>query len=329
MDPNRHSHRLNTMGVLKNGMMVHLGLHRSTWSPFGDQRLSVPEDRLIPPEIARAAKQSHPRGVAYYIPAKYRAAGHALAHPGSTVTGFGALALYGLPVLVDVCDTVLMSSKVGRKCFATNTRPGLTRGTAKPGQTWTVFCDGQPVSAARPDLATVQALREIRRGDAAWSIETLTDDPVFVRAVQLVDASRRFLNLRPESIISAGHRLIDDQWLRKVIRHSSALADSPKETEMRLILRHVAKEFDLTLLEQVPIFEDDRLITTLDFKFEEVPYGYMYDGYHHWTKQQRAKDSRINIELLLANLTVLRFGTGSLCSVPEITRRVFAKDGVL
>lgn len=320
---------------LYNGMNITFG-HAIMRDPLPgtpthpvNQHFSVPTEVLIPGPIATAAALSHPRRVVYRVPANCRAAAHALSHPGTTLSGFGALSLYGLPTLVDTCDTVLINPKVGRKVLGTSTQPGMVRGSPKPQDVWRVFFNGAVVQLATPALATIQALKAIRRGEAVWEVETVEDDPVFVRAVQLVDAARRFLAISPESLILAGHKLIDDRWLASVTSSSSALADSPKETEMRLILKRLADKHGLTFREQLPVRRGNRLVTTLDAALLEPRYGFMYDGIHHWTKQQRVKDAEINIELQLLQIRPLRFATGTLCSIPAVTEDLLRRDGFI
>ena len=320
---------------LYNGMNITVG-HAIMRDPLPglpahpvNQYFSVPTDMLIPGPIAAAAATSHPRRVVYRVPASCRAAAHALSHPGTTLSGFGALALFGLPTLVDMCDTVLINPKIGRKVLATSTSPGMVRGSPKPQDVWRVFFNGEVVQLATPPLATIQALKALRRGEAGWEVETVEDDPVFVRAVQLVDAVRRFLAVTPESLVLAGHKLIDDRWLASVISSSSAVADSPKETEMRLILARLAGKHGFTFREQLPVRKRNRLVTTLDAALVEPRYGFMYDGIHHWTKQQRVKDAEINIELQLLQIRPLRFATGTLRSIPAVTEALLRKDGFI
>lgn len=320
---------------LYNGMNIRFGHSVMRGSLPGvsthpvNGHFTVREEVLIPGPVAVAAAQWHPRKVIYRVPASCRAAAHALSNPGTTLAGFGALALYGLPVLVDACDTVLISPKLGRKALATSTTPGLVRGSPAAETVWRVFFNGEVLQLATPEKATVQALKAIRRGEAAWEVESLDNDPVFVRAVQLVDAVRRFLAITPEAIIVAGHKLIDDRWLASVVRASSALADSPKETEMRLIVKSLADKHGFTFHEQVPVRRQGRLVTTLDAAFMEPRYGFMYDGVHHWTKQQRVKDAQINIELQLVKVRCLRFATGTLCTIPSVTESLLRADGFI
>ena len=272
---------------------------------------------------------NHPRGVAYRVPAGYRAAAHALSNPDCVLTGFGALALYGLPVLVEGHDTVLIDTTISRNHPADTWSPARVRDTLRLGETWQVVARGQPVRVTAPAVAVVHALRAIKKKEVTWPVETIEDDPVFVRAVQFVDAARRFLALPPEDIAAAAGARINNRWISRIIAASSALAESPKETEMRLILRRVADTHGYTLAEQVPCRHQGRLITTLDAALLEVRYGYMYDGGHHYTKQQRGADARINIELQLIDVRPMRYCSGTLATIPATTEQMLVRDGHL
>lgn len=163
-------------------------------------KFQVPRHVLRPDSIVIRDSIRHPHRVRYPVPAEYRAAAHALANPGTTLTGFGALALYGLPYLVNAHDTVLISPKCGRKQWGTQFTPTVVRKPLRPGETWHVFCRGEPISVAAPPVAVVQALKLIRTQQCSWPVCGSEEEEVFVRATQLVDASRRFLGLTPEEI---------------------------------------------------------------------------------------------------------------------------------
>lgn len=290
---------------------------------------SIPVHEIRPTELAREGRLHHPLDLEYQVPAAYRAVAHALAHPDLVVVGFGALALYGLPVLVDDQDTVLAGPKIRINQPAGADRPALVRGTFDPDEVRTLLYLEEPVRVVSPGLAVVQALKLIKAGKVTWPVETVSDDPAFVRAVQLVDASRRFLNTTPSDILAAARERLDHRWLKKVLSASSSKADSPKETEMRLILQKVATKFGFQLEEQVPARLQGRLVTTLDAALMEPRYGYMYDGIHHWQKTQRVKDARINLDLTLLDVLPLRFATGTLSTIPAYTERLLRRDGFI
>lgn len=83
----------------------------------------VPRDYLRPSSVVLRDAVRHPRRVQYAVPAQYRAAACALTHPGTTLTGFGALALYGLPYLADAHDVVLIAPKNRMQSSAASSAP--------------------------------------------------------------------------------------------------------------------------------------------------------------------------------------------------------------
>lgn len=287
----------------------------------------VPRSVLRPESLVIRDSVRHPRRVRYQVPAKYRAVAHALAHPGTTLTGFGALALYGLPYLVDAHDTVLISPTCGRKQWGTQFTPTVVRKPLRPGETWHVLCRGEPISVAAPPVAVVQALKLIRTQQCLWPVHGSEDEEVFVRAVQLVDASRRFLGLTPEEIAGAGHNRLAVRWLASVLKASSALADSPKETEMRFLAAKVAAEFGLRLEEQVEFFEDGRPLTRADLGFPEAQVALFYDGIHHEEKKQRIYDNTVDRALAVQQWTALRYTQGTLGLLIGQLRAILTQRG--
>lgn len=283
-----------------------------------DDQFWVLRDKVIPPEIAASASWLHPRGIRYDIPAGYRAAAAALQHPAYVLTGFGALALYGLTYFADSCDTVLMSPTLQRNRPATAQTPALVRGSAKPGESWTVTCRSQPINVAAPPLAVVQALGDIRTRRAAWEAMPASGrDPVFTRAVQLVDATRQQLNLDSADILKASRNRLDKAWVADALAASSRWSESPKETEMRLLAEAVAEGFGLVLLEQVPLKRNGKYVTRLDLALPELKIGLMYDGAHHWDRDRRAKDAAIDIESAAQGWIIVRISVDTLPQLVE------------
>lgn len=278
---------------------------------------SIPQRFATERAIARAAARHHPRGIAYEIPAAYRAAAFGLAHPDFTVTGFAALALYGLPFFADACDTVLAGPRVDRKQLATASTPTLVRSQFSPGEVWIVKCAGKPITVVTPPVATAQALKAIRQGEANWpTVSVDGKDPAFVRAVQLTDAARRFLGVDTEELIRVSSQKLNSRWVGEVIAASSPNADSPKETEMRLLAQQIADRYGITLEEQVVVRKDREPVTRLDLAFTEPKVGLMYDGAHHWDFERRQKDAKINLELATLKWTLLRFASATLHTLP-------------
>lgn len=258
------------------------------------------------------AARHHPRSERYEVPAAVRAVVHAYERPGSVVCGFSALALYGLPYLVEGADTTLRAP-VERSSPASEFTPAVARLRAPHNETWTLTHRGISLRVATPARATVQALQQVRRGEHAWQTEQVPGmDCTTVRAIQLLDCVRRHLRLQVSEIRSAAAGQIDQRWLSKVLKHSRATADSPKETEMRLLLQPVAKRCGVTLVEQYPLIIDGRVVTTFDFAIPDLKLGIMFDGRHHWEHEQRQLDTTINLTSMLHGWTVPRAGSKSM-----------------
>lgn len=292
-----------------------LSRYQEGWGLRVSQHFAVPPAQKIQWELAANRAQFHHRGIEYRVPAAIRAAAFALEHPTYAVTGFGALALYGLTYFVDGCDVVLMGSERARSQAAGAIRPKLVRGTIPAAEQWTVVCAGQHVPIAAPGLAVVQALQVLRRGECGWEVLRICDES-FLRAVQLIDACLNQLHLDPIHIIKSARNRLDARWLMDVLAASSALADSPKETEMRLIAAKIADKHGLILREQVPVYRGKQIITSFDLVLcspdSRLQVGLMYDGGHHGGHEQLQKDSLINIELAALGWRQFRFASKTL-----------------
>lgn len=80
--------------------------HGQTYLRISDARFvheSYGRDRWT----VNLSARHHPRSERYDVPAAVRAVVHAFERPRSVVCGFSALALYGLPYLVEGADTTL------------------------------------------------------------------------------------------------------------------------------------------------------------------------------------------------------------------------------
>lgn len=278
-----------------------------------------------PQELQWYDAQDHPRRIQYRAPAAPRAIAMALEHPGSVICGLSALAVYGIGYFADSCDTTL-HWKVSRRTVTTDPfTPTLTRDQGRPR--WTVVYRGAELSISPPADAVVEALRQIRREEHLWHVFSIPGlGKVTLRAIQLVDAARRQLNIPTEDIRNAARNRLQKAWVEDVLRASSALADSPKETEMRLICQQVCKEYGLQLVEQWPLFnEHDKQFTTLDLAIPQLMIGLMYDGKDHYTRAQRDKDSRINVESAILGWAMPRFTSGNLSTVAADLERLIRK----
>ncbi|WP_115685489.1 hypothetical protein [Corynebacterium senegalense] len=279
----------------------------------GEVRISrrhyLPEAELLPADEANLRARAHPRGVAYRAPAGARALAHAVENPGCVISGFGALALHGLPYLVEGHDTLLVAPRATNQ-VGDEHRPAVRRRGCRPSEVWTFHINGYPFRVACPAAATIQALKEIPREE--------------LPAVQLLDCVRRFLGAQPSEIFDAGRHRLSKEWLQHILRLSSPHPDSPKETEMRLLVEEVANRFGLTVREQHPVHQSGRLITVFDLALIEPRVGIMYDGRHHWDYQQRQKDALINLDVTAEGWTPLRFSSGTLPELPARLERLLS-----
>ena len=265
-----------------------------------------------PYELARADARRHPRGVLYEIPAAYRAAAHGIENPDMVVLAHGALALYGLRYQVEGKDTVLMHSAAGRNSHGNIRKPSIVRRGCRSEHIWQVNHCGYPLQVASPAAATAQVLREIRRTSLSDGDTFAGYSPDVVEAITLIDCVRRHLGIAPADILQASKGTVCQRWLTSALAASSNLADSPRETEMRLLARMVCDHFGLHLEEQVVVRDGNRVVTRFDLAIPELRIGIMYDGAHHGEDRQWKKDTEINTDLTVSGWRVLRYTSATL-----------------
>lgn len=288
--------------------------------PVSKQRF-IHERHSLEQWAVQLAARHHPHNQKYDVPAAVRAVVHAYERPGSVVCGFSALALYGLPYLVEGADTTLRAP-TPQKLTASAIRPSVARLHAPHTETWTLTHRGVPIRVSRPLRATVQALQQILRGEHSWQTEPIPGvSPEMVKAVQLVDCARRHLGLQAEDIRASALRQINQRWLSRVLDLSRSTADSPKETELRLLLQPVVRNYGHTLVEQYPLTVGGKAITTFDFAIPELKIGIMFDGRHHWEYDQRQLDTSINLTSMLHGWTVPRAGSKTMQQCVEVVEK--------
>lgn len=274
------------------------------------QRCYLPAHHLQQEWVVDLQARQHPRGVRYPAPAAARALAHAVENPGAILTGYSALAVYGLPYLVEGHDTTL-AAQVARNAPGGPLAPAVTRTILRAGEVWSVVVRGYRIRIASPAVATVQALKDC-------GLDLLA-------AVQVVDCARRYAGVTESELLNAGSYRLRRPWLAKVVGLSSALADSPKETEMRLAAAELARRFGVSLREQFPVKVGGRYITVFDLALLEPRIGLMYDGQHHWDYEQRQKDSLINLEVTTHGWTPLRFSAATLPQLPDRLARLLSE----
>ncbi|WP_293829668.1 hypothetical protein [uncultured Corynebacterium sp.] len=275
---------------------------------------------------AQLCARSHPRRVLYWAPAAARAAAHAVERPGSVVGGFSALALYGMPFLVEGADTLLFSATAKNQVGGAH-RPTVRRPSRAPFETWTVVHRGVSFRAAAPADALVQALRQVKKGEHSWRVVQIAGwSPRDIMALQLIDCARRFLGLTPPDIKAVARGKVDARWLKKLLAHSSSRADSPKETEMRLLVTALADRYGYTVEEQVPLIVDGEIVTVFDLAIPELKIAIMYDGAHHLEWKQRKKDSSITIKMTAAGWTPARCASETMFECLKLIEDIMQKS---
>ena len=295
-----------------------------------------------PPELVQYEARFHPHRLMHDAPAGLRALAAAREHPQCVVSGLSALALIGLPFLVHSCDATL-NTATGKPISG----GGLVQRRRKTKLAWNVKWRGTDVSVSAPPDAVVEALQDIRDGIHSWAGSSWSSDDELIWAVQLVDATHRHLDLSTTSIEKAARGRLNHRWLTRVLALSSPHADSPKETEMRLLVMALTSDprllghtewapvaealrsARLDFAEQVPLFGGSRLITTFDLALVNLRIAIMYDGEHHLSRGQRDKDFRIGLECQLHGWTVIRVSSGTLDDLPLALFRLLRSRGVV
>ncbi len=91
---------------------------------------------------------------------------------------------------------------------------------------------------------------------------------------------------------------------------------------MRLMCARICNELGIELAEQVPLIVDRKIVTVFDLAVPELKIGIMYDGEHHLQRNQRDRDSRINVESTLQGWVVIRVAAGTLLKSADYLRRL-------
>lgn len=273
-----------------------------------------------PRELVVKQAREHPNRIAYHAPAIARAVAMALERPKHVICGLSALAVYGLRFFADQCDTTL-EGPVRRKVAASASTPHVSHRTEV--EPWTVHFYGIPLAVSPPADALVTAIRQIRSGLHSWAVIDVPGlTPVEIRCIQVLDMTRRHLGLRLEDLFLAAHGKLNRRWLARLCGLSSKFADSPKETEMRLLCTHACDT--LELVEQFALIDGSRTITRFDLALPDLKIALMYDGEHHLDRQQRDTDSRINIECAVRGWLVIRVTAKTLPLLPRYLEEAVA-----
>lgn len=179
-----------------------------------------------------------------------------LMRPDLPITGFAALAYYGLTTLVERQEVVM---GVRNRSTVRSENTVMCRREVIPE------CEVRLLDPLHPELACVEpvealisALKAIRSGKASWFVHDVPGlTRLDIRAIQLVDAVRRRFRTNDvcEFTMERSAGRIDQRWLKKILALSDGGADSPLETTMRLIIGGLSIGGEECIWEsQVPLY---------------------------------------------------------------------------
>lgn len=281
-----------------------------------------------------------------------------LARPKLPLTGFAALAFYGLKFWADDAEVVVASHIIGprRQRNGSTVRVESAR-SLRIEQPDPLMPE---LRCMNPEEALVSALRLVRRGEIAWWVPQIEGwIETEIRGVQLVDAMTRLLGSRLDlvTVLKLSKQRIGSRWMKKIIDATSAGADSPMETLLRLLVNGVQCESKRVYWHaQVPIFRDGWMLETSDEKGQvsedrrgvqvsqpvanagfvgdepwmtvgdlvckELKVVLFYDGEHHRSKEQHFRDTEIDAVLQTHGWRVMRVTAPMIRRGRELRERV-------
>lgn len=283
-----------------------------------------------------------------------------LARSDLPLTGFAALAFYGLKYWADEAEVIVASAhSAGRQC--------------KKQQLARIECSGEVglrnpdpllphLQCVEPIEALVSALRRLRKREVSWWVPRMPEwNAEEIRAIQLVDAINGLLGKRldPSDVAESARGRIDQAHLKKVFNTACLGADSPMETLLRLLVGGMKCGGKRVHWEaQVPIFRNGAMGKSIVVDGEEVDLGdfaeaqlsgvfagfqgaepwltvgdlvskelkvvLFYDGEHHRDKRQHYRDTEIDAVLQACGWRVLRVTAPMICDGERLRSRVAA-----
>ncbi|MEJ5998214.1 hypothetical protein [Corynebacterium sp. H130] len=158
-------------------------------------------------------------------------------------------------------------------------------------------------------VAAVDCLQSIYQTSHSWWVPRIPKLAFKeVRAVQVIDATRRCFSLTFHELQAQAHNRFDSSLLRRLWQISDPGADSPHESSLRLTVQDLA-EWE-SQVELCDIFENR--VTVADLADHESKVALFYDGVHHLDRKQRDLDTSINQKLLQVGWTPVRITAGQL-----------------
>lgn len=283
----------------------------------------VSHSQLRPVSLQRYDAKFHPRGFHYPVGARTRVVAHLKENPTWIADGWSAAALCGVGDFSDGADTCVLA--VGNRLPPSSPERAFKRRKPADLIPWKVYEENIPLLVAPPMFVLVSCVKSVLSGDHRWWTPQLPwMPPEKIRAVQVIDRFRRVFGINEKEVLAAGAHRIENRRLRRVVAYTSSGMDSPPETLLRLVADRVAETVELAFTPQVPVRHRGKIVTVLDLAVEPLKVGLMFDGAHHWGKERREKDARINVALEREGWRVLRVSHGMFGDVEALGELMFA-----
>lgn len=255
-------------------------------------------------------------------------------HPTCILGGWGAAGYHGLRYWADSAPVLLLSDSLptrGSDRTLTASRHPLRAAVRAipPGvdpDTDTVTPDpafpGFRVVSA--PVAVAQCLRSVLSGKHSWSVVRIPGlTPREIRAVQLLDAFAQCTTVTRAEISLACRGIVSARIVGRLLDLAAAGAESPRETELRLFVRHLLPaghrwetQVKVQWTEMTPGKRTRTRMTFFDLACRELQLGLYYDGRHHDAEAQTEKDFEQLQDLRDQQWTVIRVNR-NLMANPE------------
>lgn len=241
-----------------------------------------------------------------------------LRFPSGVIGGFAALAYHGVPYWWDIpLATVHTPARGVRE----NPHLHLIKGVR--------FQEVTGLDQIFPDLICVDAatatidcmIYVLRERITYWTAKVTGLWLTELRAVQILDAARRYAGVTLQAVRKAARRRLCQRRLKRLMKLSVPNADSPQETTLRLMLKRLLPGWTT----QHEVYENGTLITIVDFAWVHLKVAIYYDGEHHGDQKNIDRDNEILAYLEEQGWQVMRVTKGMLRREQDLMRRVRRK----
>lgn len=254
---------------------------------------------------------------------------HWLMAQRSVVSGWAAIAVYGLPYWADSEHVVLLSD-------TTRGAGGLRRPVVRPMPDGLyVLCPDPAFPRMRvvtPETAAAQCLASVLHGRTVWPVPPVPGtDPRHVRAVQFLDACHQATLLTGGDILDGAHGRVDRSLLRRLLDLSDDGAHSPMETVFRLVVNgELPDGYGWTSQRRISLETGETVSrsqgftgyvrsTVPDLSCPELGVALYYDGKHHRSEEQKTTDFALYQKLKGVGWEALRVDSALLADRAELT----------